>query len=203
MLLLVIVTAACAPHEVAAAPTAGPAAVVTAFVTSALVDPVLSGEDALAMANRAVGASCQAARRGTAIIGCADLLTAPPTSTLPALLSQQGGLLLAADAALTRLIPPPLGPPLLGQVGRLLEDLSLFCTQLASLLQETAIALPVPRWPEPTIGVSYGPRVRAAVAILRRAEAWLETINHESGAHATLPGFAPGAPSLESQLNLP
>jgi hypothetical protein len=203
MLLLVIVTAVCVPRAAAAAPAVGPAAIITAFATTALPDPVLSSERALAMANRAVGTSCQAARWGNAVIGCADLLTAPPHSTLPALLSRQGGLLLAADAALTRLILPQLGPPLLGQLARLLEDLSLFCTQLAGLLQETAIALPVPRWPEPTIGVSYGPRVRAAVAILYRAEDWLETINQETGAHVTLPGFAPGAPSLESQLNLP
>jgi hypothetical protein len=51
-------------------------------------------------------------------------------------------------------------------------------------------------------GLGYEPRVRSAASLLRRAEGWLESIDHESGAHVTLPGFTPGAPSLESRLAL-
>jgi hypothetical protein len=85
------------------------------------------------------------------------------------------------------------------------EDLALFSDQLAGLLQESAAALassPLQQasYGQPESRVSYGPRVRAAVSILRRAEAWLETVDRETGAHVTLPGFAPGAASLESVL---
>jgi hypothetical protein len=50
--------------------------------------------------------------------------------------------------------------------------------------------------------VAYWPRVHVAVALLRRAEGWLAAIDRETGAHAVLPGFAPGAAPLESQLNV-
>jgi hypothetical protein len=51
--------------------------------------------------------------------------------------------------------------------------------------------------------VAYSQRVRGAVLILRRAEGWLETIDHETGARATLPGFEPGDPPIEQQVGLP
>jgi hypothetical protein len=37
---------------------------------------------------------------------------------------------------------------------------------------------------------------------LRRAEGWLETIDHETEARAHLPGFGPGAPPIETQVSL-
>jgi hypothetical protein len=50
--------------------------------------------------------------------------------------------------------------------------------------------------------VNYGPRALQWVQAVRRAEAWLDDADRATGAHATLPGFAPGAPSLESVLGL-
>src|SRR5947209_2168061 len=54
---------------------------------------------------------------------------------------------------------------------------------------------------EATDGVAYAPRVRNLVRVLRRAEGWLETLDHATGGHARLPGFG-GGRSLEQQLNL-
>jgi hypothetical protein len=203
LVLLVLATAVSAPRGVAAVPVPGPASVVTVFVRTTLAGPVRVSEGALATANQALAATCQGARRGMTVIGCADVLIAPAHSTLPSLLHQQASLLLTSGQQFTLLLPPQLSQLVMVQLARLLESLSLFCTQLAGLLDETASALPVPRWLETTIGVSYGPRARSALALLRRAEAWLATIDHETGAHAALPGWGSGAPSLESQLAMP
>ena len=40
-------------------------------------------------------------------------------------------------------------------------------------------------------------------AIMSRAEDWLETLDQETGARVTLPGFERGAPPLAVQLDLP
>jgi hypothetical protein len=95
---------------------------------------------------------------------------------------------------------PQAGAPYTLPLGRLLEDLALCSDQLAGLLHETVAALPLASWPETTIGVSYGPRVRSALALLRRAQAWLDLLDRETGAGVWLPGFAPGAPPIEAQL---
>jgi hypothetical protein len=84
------------------------------------------------------------------------------------------------------------------------EDLVLFSAQVAVAMQETSGDVArMPRNLESPRASAYAARIVAALPILRRAEAWLEMIDQQTGAHATLPGFAPGAPSLESVLGLP
>jgi hypothetical protein len=51
--------------------------------------------------------------------------------------------------------------------------------------------------------LGYAARAQSLAGLLARAEGWLETIDHETGAQATLPGFEPGTPLLESRLTLP
>jgi hypothetical protein len=83
------------------------------------------------------------------------------------------------------------------------EDLVLFSAQIAVAMQETSTDVArMPRNLESPRANAYAARIGAALPILRQAEAWLETIDQQTGAHATLPGFAPGAPSLESVLGL-
>jgi hypothetical protein len=130
------------------------------------------------------------------------------STTLGAVLAQQSRLLEDASTTLSSLTAPALGSILTRLQERLLEDLAVCGRQLADVLRDTATALALPTSTDiqlsvEAVNVMYGPRVRAAVALLRRAEGWLDTINHESGAHARLPGFEPGAPSLESRLALP
>jgi hypothetical protein len=48
--------------------------------------------------------------------------------------------------------------------------------------------------------LAYASRVRGALQLWRHAAGWLAPIDHETGAQATLPGFAPGAASLDSVL---
>jgi hypothetical protein len=94
------------------------------------------------------------------------------------------------------------------QMDRLVEDLAYCSAQLAALLQEFGDAImqaaqaPMPNVGPALQGVAYAPRVRSLVVGLRRAEGWLHTIDQETGAHATLPGFTPGAPPIETQLGL-
>jgi hypothetical protein len=90
----------------------------------------------------------------------------------------------------------------------LLEDLTVCSGQLAGTLQDTADVLSLTPSPDAQLSMAaeivvYGPRVNAAVDLLRRAEGWLDALDRATDAPTTLPGFAPRAPSLESQLNLP
>jgi hypothetical protein len=93
----------------------------------------------------------------------------------------------------------------------LLEDLALGAVQLARVLGQMAVV--VPRDGPTTTGrevlvalqagrVGYILRVLRVLELLTRAEGWLESIDHETGAHAILPGVAPGAPSIETQIGL-
>jgi hypothetical protein len=124
-------------------------------------------------------------------------------------LTQQALILTGASAAFSSLPPPRLDALATLQLQCALEDLALGSAQLAGLLGETATVLqtlpsleangavfPV----EATRSVAFGLRMDSALTIVRRAEEWLETVDHETGAHATLPGFGPGAPSLERLL---
>jgi hypothetical protein len=95
----------------------------------------------------------------------------------------------------------------------LLEDLAVSAEQLAAAAQDLAATVFSADAPPATAEVAalgqasaskvaYGPRVRSAVLLLRRAEGWLEALRRETGARAVLPGLDPWAPPIEEQLNL-
>jgi hypothetical protein len=192
------------PSGVDAAP--GNGSTVAAFVRTALAPRVLVVEGALATTNQQVVTYCQAPE--LVLVRCTDLTVRQGignSGALAAALTSQAHVLGEASQGFDTLLPPDLGRVPALQLRCVVEDLALFSDQLSGLLQESAAALSSTMlqqatYAQPAPRVSYGPRVRAAVTILRRAEAWLETVDHEMGAHVTLPGFAPGAPSLESQL---
>jgi hypothetical protein len=178
-------------------PLPNQAAVVTAFARGTLAPRVLVVESALALANHHVGAH---------LAGRED------DGTVARALTQQALILTGASADLSGLPPPRLDALATVQLQCALEDLALVSDQLAGLLGETATVLQTaPSLEaggaviavEATRSVAYAPRAHSALTILRRAEAWLETVDHETGAHGTLPGFAPGAPPIETQLGLP
>jgi hypothetical protein len=188
-----------APSDAGAEPPAGPApvpseaGVVTAFVGRMLAERVLAAESALATANRRLAAYLAGREDGSALAGT---------------LSQQALVLAGASAAFSSLPSPRLDGHSTFELTRAVEDLALFGDQLAGLLRETAVVLrtvPIldPNGTLATDPGAYAPGARSALAILRRAEEWLAAIDSATGSHATLPGFAPGAPSLESQLAMP
>jgi hypothetical protein len=168
-----------------------PATTVTVFVQTTLALRALVIEGALTTATRHL------------------LGTYPRESNalLVRVLNQQAVLLTGVSHDLTGLLPPHVGALPTLQLSRLIEDLALVGDDLASTLQETVAAVSGTSLSEEQNGgmegcVSYSPRVRHAVATLGRAEGWLETIDHETGAQATLPGFAPGEQPIERQLGL-
>jgi hypothetical protein len=163
-----------------------PAAVVTAFVRTSVVAPVLAMEGALARANATVPSYN------------------PPPLANPGLaqeLAVRALVLLNASAQLTIQTPPLLDPLVTRQLDRLLEDLTTCSAQLALLLDDTATALVQPAQPDQVLSQGYWPGVHRALTLLRRAEGWLETVDREIGAHVRLPGFERGT-SLELQINL-
>jgi hypothetical protein len=187
-----LVTALLLPEQAIAhtspLPTAippNPTAVVTAFVQQR-VAPVVVVEGTLAVANcRVLGLGDIHARSG-------DLI---------ATLVQQAASCREAGVEFSSMMPPTLDALPALYMSRLLEDLAIFSDHLAGLMQDAAAAGSLTPSQEATDGAAYGPRMRDAVAILRRAEGWLETIDHENGAYVRLPGFEGGS-SLEAQLNM-
>jgi hypothetical protein len=179
---------------------------VTAFVDHVLAARVWAIEAAVAMANRQVRAHCSTSQP-VMLLECTYLATTHPAAgtsgdTLALVLSGQARVLLAASADVGTLFTPALERQLALQMAHLLEDVVLFADQLTRLFQETATGVAVPA-DVPALNVAsvdYGPRLYSLLPVLRRAEGWLETLDHETGAHATLPGFEPGAPTLESRL---
>jgi hypothetical protein len=195
------------PHiqETRSSPTQGAAATVTAYVQRVLSPRVLQVEGALATANRQVLTHCQPPEGDLA--RCTDLSSRMGGGAVVGVLTTQALVLSGASHSFDTLLPPNVGALPRLQLRSVSEDLALFSDQLAGLLQESVAAVSSSRlqqatFAEPAPRVSYGPRVRCALTILRRAEAWLEAIDRESAARAMLPGFAPGAPSLENQLAL-
>jgi hypothetical protein len=187
---------------------------VTVYIQTLLSPQVRLIENGLATANRELLAYCGIP--GMLVAGCDDLTTHWGSLTslaLRRLLVQQALLLMGTAHALDGIAPPlrVVGAPA-WQMARLLEDVALNSTQLATLLQEMAAALPadgaMPSTQEQATQlranrVGYSARARAMVALLSRAEGWLETIDQETGVHLTLPGFEPGQLPLEQQLSLP
>jgi hypothetical protein len=140
------------------------------------------------------------------LVQCPDLSGHLGSRVLAGQLTAQA--LVLSDASHSfDMLPPDVGPLRTLQLRCVTEDLALFSDQLSGLLQESVAAvssttLEQATYAEPPPRVSYEPRVRAALTILRRAEAWLKAVDREAGAHATLPGFGPGAPSLENEFAL-
>jgi hypothetical protein len=186
-------TAARPPQDVSPLPRPVAAPAVTLFVQTAVASRVLTDEDALLAAQRRVEEY-----RGSRMDG----------GTLAAALNREALVLIVASAAPVSL-PPSLDSHVTQDMTCLVEDVALFGEQAAALLQETAAALLAITTQEASgatvsgdavTSTGYAPRVRGALSLLRRAEGWLEMLDHDTGAHATLPGFAPGAPSLEGQF---
>jgi hypothetical protein len=160
-----------------------PPAVAT-FVQTAVASRVLTDEDALLAAQRWV----EQYQGGHVDDG-----------TLAADLTREALVLLAASAAPTNL-PLSLDPRTTQEMTCLVEDVALFGEQAAALLQETAAFLAITAQEASGATVSgdaldstgYAPRVRGALSLLRRAEGWLDMLDHDTGARATLPGLLPG-----------
>jgi hypothetical protein len=154
------------------------------FVQTAVASRVLTDEDALLAAQRRVE-EYQGGR--------------VDSGALAAALNREALVLLAASAAPTNL-PLSLDPRTTQEVTCLVEDVALFGEQAAAVLQETAafLAITVQEASGATVSgdaiysAGYAPRVRGALSLLRRAEGWLEMLDHDTGARATLPGFLPG-----------
>jgi hypothetical protein len=170
------------------------AAAVTAYVQSTLAPRALTLESAVALAHRHVDAH---------LAGRED------DGTLAAALTQEAGELTRASMQLGEL-PPTTDTLVALQLKGAAEDLAVAGTQLAALLAETAATLRTVPVAEATGAmivtggmalVGYEPRVRSTLTLLKRAEQWLETIDHETGAQAVLPGFA-GGRTLEQLLNV-
>jgi hypothetical protein len=179
--------------------------VVVAFVRTSLAPRVLVVEGALATANRQVLVYCQPL--AMVLVQCPDLSGHLGSRVLAGQLTAQALVLSGASHSFDMLLPPDVGRLPTLQLRCVTEDLALFSDQLSGLLQESVAAvssttLEQATYAEPPPRVSYEPRVRSALTILRRAEAWLEAVDREIGARATLPGFGPGSPSLESELAL-
>jgi hypothetical protein len=178
------------------------AALVTAFVQSRLTTDVLTIEAALATVNQQLLPYCrpivQPPRR------CAErAVQNGDVGPMIVLLSYQAAVLTAASHDVASLPPPPLGSAATQHVALLLEDVSLCADQAAGVVQEMALAARQALSLGASIDFGYEPTMRRLLTTLRRAEAWLETIDQETGARVRLPGFQPGAPSLESQLAVP
>jgi hypothetical protein len=170
------------------------AAAVTAYVQSALAPRALALESGVALANRHIGAH---------LSGRED------DGTLAAVFTREAGELVGASNQLAEL-PPARDTLVALQLKGAAEDLAVAGTQLSDLLLETAATLRAVPAAEAngamivtggTELVGYEPRARSAVALLKRAEQWLETIDHETGAQAVLPGFE-GGRTLEQLLNV-
>jgi hypothetical protein len=204
-----------------ARPQASQAAVLTSFVQVTLAPAGFH----LAIALRSTGADVLAQQAGddalsavrAALLQRALLLTwdsvaiaslpPPPLSPLPTLqmtrlledltlcTAQVAGVLQETAAAL-----PLSASPLLQPTSPAAADVPLSASTLGQGSDETGMAAATVS--DVLHGVASRPRLHQALSLCHRAEAWLDTIDHETGAYVTLPGFEVGAPSLESQFAL-
>jgi hypothetical protein len=165
-------------------------------------------EDALADANRTVRRYCSLSPSvpglTPSLMQCDGLVMVPKDHTLGTTLTREAGVLAAAAYAVASLRLPALDTTTTLYLALVTEDLVLCSNGLASLLGETAASverLPLLRAQVVISSRSYAPRVRDLVTLLQRAEGWLVTLDHETGAHVTLPGFE-GGRSLDEQLAL-
>jgi hypothetical protein len=174
MLVLGLAQASLSPAH--AVTPASPAAAVTVFVRDAVAPRVLVLEAALAAAQRQVDVYAAGHTDAGAVL---------------AVLGQQSRALRDLSQDLAALTPPWLGLLPTLQMARALEDLAACGEQLAGLLQDTMTAGSFsPRLEAGALSVvEYGPRLDAALALVARAEAWLRTLDRETGARLHLPGY--------------
>jgi hypothetical protein len=173
----------------------------TAYVEIILTPSVVRIENALTVADQAILAECRVPHPyNTTLQYCADPL--PGDMELTLALARAAGMAWDAGHALALAEPPWLGPKGTADLMLVQEDLWLCGEELGTLLAESATAVQVSVVSRSPLYVNYGPRAIALVALLSRAEAWLETLNHYAGTHASLPGFESGPSSLLSQLAL-
>jgi hypothetical protein len=181
----------------------GAAAEVTDIVRVTVGPSVLAIERALAAANVQVQTYCTG--RHMSVTLCFESGVDPNDAaavTLAEVFRRQALLLGGVGPALdARLVAVGLASQLLtAQMHGLLEDLAMSSAQLVDLLQDYAGPLlaegqvPVTASDSGTTmrGLAYGARVRVLIAELQRAEQWLESIDHETGARVRLPGFGDG-----------
>jgi hypothetical protein len=185
------------------------ATVVTTFVQTALILRVLIVEGALASANRTVRRYCSlpssVPELTPSLLQCDGLVILPDDRTLGTTLTREAGVLAAAGYAVASLQPPVLDTQATVSLALVAEDLVLCSTGLASLLRETAASVERLQPLRLQVVISsrgYWSRVCDFVTLLQRAEGCLVTLDRETGAQAILPGFAPGAPPLETVLAL-
>jgi hypothetical protein len=174
------------------------AAAVTAYVRDVLSAQVLAMEGALVATDDQIRAYHAAFTAGTQV---ASFDLRPLIDQTVAVLTRQSALCtgLSHDVVVPSALH--LGTVVTLQLAALHEDLALFSAQVATVMQETSTDVAgMPRSIESPRANAYPARITEALPILGRAEAWLDTIDHETGARATLPGFEPGALSLESIL---
>jgi hypothetical protein len=161
--------------------------VVTTFVQQMVAPQVVVVETMFAAADQ------QMLGYGAIHAGTGDLIAA---------LARQASVVRQSGLAFSSLEPPPTERQAMLQIMRLLEDLAVCSDQVAMLLEETAAVGFLQQRGQTAGALEFGPRMRRAVSILRRAEGWLETIDHETSARIRLPGFGEGQ-SLDEQLHLP
>jgi hypothetical protein len=157
-------------------------------------------ELSVAAANHRLLAACGV--RDMPLVYCVNAAPRTGGAPLAGALLQQAAVLLEVSNDLSLIAPPPLGARPVQYMLRLAEDVALCAAQLAGLLDELAARAATVQSRNPLPDLPYTERLADALRILRRAEGWLGTIDHVTGARLTLPGFTPGAPSLESQLAL-
>jgi hypothetical protein len=181
------------------------ASAVTAYVQALLAPRVVVLEAAVAQATRAIRRVCGTVDTPdlSCTIGSGDHAPYAAASTL---LMQLAAMLTAMSGEIPRL--PVVGGTVQAnmEMAYLREDIAACADRLAETLHDAAVDLRTPGVPENAGGtphsVAYGPQIVRLLGLLRRAEGWLETVDHETGAWVRLPGFAPGAPPIETQLGL-
>jgi hypothetical protein len=111
------------------------------------------------------------------------------------------------SAELSLMSAPSLAPLLARQMERLMESLALFGEEVAAIFGAMTAHYGGGMAQQGQVTedrrAAYTPMMETALRGLYRAQAWLATIDRETGAQVTLPGLTPGGPALESQLDLP
>jgi hypothetical protein len=173
---------------------------VAADVQIALAPPLRALEGALATTDFQIHAYDNAFTAGTAF-NSAGLRSLVGQTVI--VLAAQANVCVGISHAFSALSFRQLAMAMRSQLAALREDLILFSLLVTAMIQKTSVDVArMPRFLESPAASAYPARVAEALPILRRAEAWLDVIDHETGAHATLPGFAPGALPIETQLGL-
>jgi hypothetical protein len=199
-LVVALLTSAAPAHAGHARPRSSVADALTAFVQGTLTLHVLALEGLIATTDWHLTPYC-GGHAGHGSGQCSYPAATNWSEGLATSLDQQAELLAGVGQALAALPLPQLDQRSALATARLIEDLILLSGQVAVLLQDTAtnVALGVPL--EVALGFGYWPSLRRALALLARAEGWLEAADRQTGTNVRLPGFGPGQ-SLARQLNI-